>query len=114
MLLYIVLPLMMTMTMMTMMMVSRSLGDKVGDKLPAIDLLEGDPHTVVNLAELFKKKKGVLFGVPGAFTPDCHRSHLPSYLQNAEAIKQKGVDIIACVSVNDTFVMAAWGKVNNT
>nr|NP_001279246.1 peroxiredoxin-5, mitochondrial-like [Callorhinchus milii]AFK11081.1 Peroxiredoxin-5, mitochondrial [Callorhinchus milii]AFM90206.1 Peroxiredoxin-5, mitochondrial [Callorhinchus milii] len=85
---------------------------KVGDQLPSVELHEGDPHTVVNTAELFKKKKGVLFGVPGAFTPGCSKTHLPSFLENAEAIKKKGVDVIACVAVNDAFVMDAWGKAN--
>ncbi|XP_078063601.1 peroxiredoxin-5, mitochondrial, partial [Mustelus asterias] len=82
----------------------------VGDKLPSVDVHEGDPHCVVNTADLFKGKKGVIFGLPGAFTPGCSKSHLPSYVENYEALKKKGVEIIACIAVNDAFVMAAWGK----
>ncbi|XP_041035916.1 peroxiredoxin-5, mitochondrial [Carcharodon carcharias] len=83
---------------------------KVGDKLPPIDVHEGDPHCVVNIAELFKGKKGILFGVPGAYTPGCSKSHLPSYVEKYDELKKKGMDIIACISVNDAFVMSAWGK----
>ncbi|XP_078393163.1 peroxiredoxin-5, mitochondrial, partial [Cetorhinus maximus] len=83
---------------------------QVGDKLPAIDVHEGDPHCVVNIAELFKGKKGILFGVPGAYTPGCSKSHLPSYIEKYEELKKKGMDIIACIAVNDAFVMSAWGK----
>ncbi|XP_043538566.1 peroxiredoxin-5, mitochondrial [Chiloscyllium plagiosum] len=83
---------------------------KVGDKLPAVDVHEGDPHSIVNTAELFKGKKGILFGVPGAFTPACTKSHLPSYIEKCEELKKKGIEIIACISVNDAFVMGAWGK----
>jgi peroxiredoxin len=60
--------------------------------------------------EVFKGKKVVLFAVPGAFTPTCHKNHLPGFLQNAEAIKAKGVDAIAVTAVNDGFVMDAWKK----
>ncbi|MEO0936036.1 MAG: peroxiredoxin, partial [Cyanobacteria bacterium J06641_2] len=63
--------------------------------------------------ELFKGKKVLLFAVPGAFTPACSNQHLPGYIQNAEQIKAKGVDTIACISVNDVFVMDAWGKSQN-
>jgi peroxiredoxin len=63
--------------------------------------------------EIFSGKKVVLFAVPGAFTPTCSAKHLPGYLQNADAIKAKGVDTIACLAVNDAFVMAAWGKDRN-
>ncbi len=64
----------------------------------------------VSTEELFKGKKAVLFAVPGAFTPTCHRQHLPGFLQHAGAIKAKGVDLIACTSVNDVFVLDAWSK----
>src|ERR1041384_3540708 len=62
--------------------------------------------------ELFKGKKVVLFAVPGAFTPTCHRNHLPGFVKNAAAIKAKGVDTIAVTGVNDVFVMDAWKKVS--
>ena len=67
----------------------------------------------ITTAELFGGKKVVLFGLPGAFTPTCSAKHVPSYLANASAIKAKGVDTIACLSVNDAFVMGAWGKDQN-
>ncbi|XP_067877817.1 peroxiredoxin-5, mitochondrial [Heterodontus francisci] len=83
---------------------------KVGDKLPSVDVHEGDPHSIVNTSELFKGKKGILFGVPGAFTPGCSKSHLPSYIEKYDELKKKGMEVIACISVNDAFVMGAWGK----
>ena len=64
----------------------------------------------VSWSELFDGKTVVLFGVPGAFTPTCSAKHLPGYIENAAALKAKGVDTIACMSVNDAFVMGAWGK----
>jgi glutaredoxin/glutathione-dependent peroxiredoxin len=67
-------------------------------------------HTV---SELFANKKVVLFAVPGAFTPTCSESHLPGYVVLADKLKAKGVDLIACVSVNDAFVMKAWGDAQN-
>ena len=83
---------------------------KVNDKLPSIDLFEGNPGNKVNIAKLFEGvKKGVIFAVPGAFTPGCSKTHLPGYVENFDAIKAKGVEVIACVSVNDPFVMEAWG-----
>ena len=64
----------------------------------------------ISTDEIFKGKKVVLFAVPGAFTPTCSAKHLPGFVQNAAAIKAKGVDTIACLAVNDAFVMGAWGK----
>lgn len=83
---------------------------QVGDKLPSIKLTEGTPGNSVDVAELFAGKKGVLFAVPGAFTPGCSKTHLPGYIENAEKFKAKGVDVVACVAVNDAFVMNAWGE----
>ncbi len=67
----------------------------------------------VTVSEVFKGKKVVLFAVPGAFTPTCSMKHLPGFLEQARAIKAKGVDEIVCLSVNDAFVMGAWGSANN-
>mmetsp|Transcript_162522 Transcript_162522/g.516296 ORF Transcript_162522/g.516296 Transcript_162522/m.516296 type:complete len:209 (-) Transcript_162522:145-771(-) len=81
-----------------------------GDSLPSVDVDEGKPGQTVNIADLFKGKKGVLFGVPGAFTPTCSEKHLPGYLEMSEELKAAGAEVVVCVSVNDPFVMAAWGK----
>src|SRR5215470_3443311 len=85
---------------------------KVGDKAPSVTLrqLTADGVKEVNTDELFAGKKIVLFAVPGAFTRTCSQRHLPSYVGNAAALKAKGVDAIACLAVNDAFVMSAWGK----
>ena len=83
---------------------------QIGDKLPSVTLFEGTPGSKVNIAELFAGKKGILFAVPGAFTPGCSNTHLPGYVGDFEQYKAKGVEVIACVSVNDPFVMAAWGQ----
>jgi peroxiredoxin len=82
-----------------------------GDKLPEATLhmmQDGRPQPMTT-ADLFGGKKVVLFAVPGAFTPTCSQAHLPGYVVNADAIKAKGVDSIICLSVNDAFVMGAWG-----
>jgi len=84
---------------------------KVGDKIPSATLMQmkdGGPKPVTT-SELFDGKKVVLFALPGAFTPTCSAKHLPGFIQNAQAIREKGVDTIACLSVNDAFVMGAWG-----
>ncbi len=85
---------------------------KVGDKIPSVTLKHMDASGAKDITtdELFKGKKVLLFAVPGAFTPTCSAQHLPGYIKNAEQIKAKGVDTIACISVNDFFVMDAWGK----
>jgi len=73
--------------------------------------VSGDtPGEGVNVAELFKGKKGVLFAVPGAFTPTCSEQHLPGYIEKAEDLKAAGAEVVACVAVNDAFVMKAWGE----
>ena len=85
---------------------------KVGDRIPSATLMQmkdGGPKPV-KTDELFAGKKVVVFALPGAFTPTCSAKHLPGFIQNADAIRQKGVDAIACVSVNDAFVMGAWGE----
>lgn len=86
-----------------------------GEKLPNVDLYRmGDkgPEKVSSF-ELFAGRKTVLFAVPGAFTPTCSRAHLPGYVVKADEILAKGVDQIVCLSVNDAFVMDAWGKQQN-
>jgi peroxiredoxin len=85
---------------------------KVGDKIPSAKLKQKTSEGVkdVTTDEFFKGKKIVLFAVPGAFTPTCSAKHLPGFVNKAAEIKAKGVDTIACVSVNDAFVMDAWGK----
>eukprot|EP00092_Neocalanus_flemingeri_P016001 GFUD01017320.1.p1 GENE.GFUD01017320.1~~GFUD01017320.1.p1 ORF type:complete len:158 (-),score=36.42 GFUD01017320.1:180-653(-) len=82
----------------------------VGDQVPTVTLFEDSPGGKVELASLCAGKKVVIFGVPGAFTPGCSKTHLPGYVAAAEDMKTKGVQEIVCVSVNDPFVMAAWGK----
>jgi peroxiredoxin len=86
---------------------------KVGDSLPLDvklkEMRNGAP-TDVSAGEIFKGKRVVLFAVPGAFTPTCSMKHLPGFVTDADSIRAKGVDDIVCVSVNDVFVMDAWGK----
>ncbi|CAI5787841.1 peroxiredoxin-5, mitochondrial [Podarcis lilfordi] len=81
---------------------------KAGDKLPSVEVYEGDPGNRVNVVSLFTGKKGILFGVPGAFTPGCSKTHLPGYAEKAGQLKGKGVEVITCLSVND--VMSKCGK----
>jgi len=85
---------------------------KVGDSLPDVELFETTPANKVKLSELTAGKKAVVFAVPGAFTPGCSKTHLPGYVEDFDKIKSKGVDVVACISVNDPFVMDAWGKAN--
>jgi peroxiredoxin len=84
----------------------------VGEKIPSVTLktmVDGNMQDV-KTDEIFAGKKVVLFAVPGAFTPTCSMQHLPGFIDRAAEIKAKGVDTIACVSVNDAFVMDAWGR----
>jgi len=85
---------------------------KVGDRVPngTFMVMTADGPKPVTTDELFKGKKVVLFAVPGAFTPTCHKNHLPGFVKSAAAIKAKGVDTIAVTGVNDVFVMDAWKK----
>ena len=85
---------------------------KVGDRIPSVTLRTLGPEgpQAIPSDEFFKGKKVVLFGVPGAFTRTCSQRHLPSYVTHAEELKAKGVDVIACIAVNDAFVMSACGK----
>lgn len=85
---------------------------KAGDKIPSVDLtiMTGDGPDTISTDDLFSGKKVAIFGVPGAFTPTCSAKHLPGFVNNADALKAKGIDTIACLSVNDAFVMGAWGK----
>jgi len=88
---------------------------KTGDKIPECTLKTmGDKGPVdITTGEIFSGKKVLLFAVPGAFTPGCSMTHLPGYVVNADKIKSKGVDTIVCMSVNDAFVMGAWGEAQN-
>jgi len=88
---------------------------KVGDKVPAakLQIKTKDGVQTKTTDELFKGKKVVLFALPGAFTPTCSAKHLPGFVNNHQALKAKGIDSIACLSVNDAFVMDAWGKDQN-
>ncbi|KAI9225431.1 MAG: thioredoxin-like protein [Piptocephalis tieghemiana] len=93
---------------------------QIGDTLPAATLWYAAPHPnepaacaapeVIKTNEYFKGKKVVIFAVPGAFTPTCHVTHLPGFLNRAKEIKGKGVDAIVCLCTDDVFVMEAWGK----
>jgi glutaredoxin/glutathione-dependent peroxiredoxin len=85
---------------------------KVGDKLPEgkFTTMTKDGPKKLSTDELFKGKTVVLFSVPGAFTPTCDAKHLPGFVEHADDIKNKGVDTVACMAVNDVFVMNAWGK----
>ncbi len=88
---------------------------QVGDSIPdaTMKVLGDNGPEDMTTSDIFAGKKVVLFAVPGAYTPTCSAAHLPSYVANADKIKGKGVDSIVCVSVNDVFVMDAWGKDKN-
>ncbi|MBS0366628.1 MAG: peroxiredoxin [Proteobacteria bacterium] len=85
---------------------------KAGERMPAgtFKRMTKDGPQNLTTDELFKGKRVVLFSVPGAFTPTCDAKHLPGFIQLADAIRAKGIDTIACMAVNDVFVMNAWGK----
>jgi glutaredoxin/glutathione-dependent peroxiredoxin len=85
---------------------------KVGDRIPSVKLrhMTADGPKDISTDDIFKGKKVVLFALPGAFTPTCSAKHLPGFVTKASDLKGKGVDTIACLSVNDAFVMNAWGK----
>ena len=88
---------------------------QVGDRLPqtTFRVMSADGPVPKTTDDVFKGRKVVLIAVPGAFTPTCHRNHLPGYVQKAEEIKAKGVDAIAVTAVNDVFVMDAWAKASD-
>ena len=88
---------------------------KIGDKIPEATLhkLGSEGPEAITTTEIFSGKKVVLFAVPGAFTPTCSNAHLPGFVVKADEIKAKGVDTIACIAVNDAFVMGAWGESQN-
>jgi len=88
---------------------------KLGDKMPAGTLkhMTKDGPQNITTEQLFAGKKVVVFSVPGAFTPTCDAKHLPGFVQHAADFKAKGIDTVACMAVNDVFVMNAWGKASN-
>ncbi|KGJ88165.1 peroxiredoxin [Thalassotalea sp. ND16A] len=88
---------------------------KVNDTIPAGELQQLTEQGMVNhsSADLFSNKKVVIFAVPGAFTPTCSQAHLPGYVVHYDEFKGKGIDAIICTSVNDAFVMKAWGEAQN-
>ncbi len=88
---------------------------QVGERLPNIELqvMGSNGPEKIQTGDLFAGKKVVLFAVPGAFTPTCSAAHLPGFVVDADKLKARGVDSIICTSVNDTFVMDAWGKAHN-
>lgn len=88
---------------------------QIGDKIPQgmFTIMGAEGPKGISTAEIFDGKKVVLFAVPGAFTPTCSAAHLPGFVVHVDDIKAKGVDTVACMSVNDVFVMDAWGKGSN-
>ena len=91
---------------------------KEGDKLPdakvfIIDTNKEYEHKEISTSEILNKDKIILFGLPGAFTPGCSKKHLPSFLKSGEKLKEKNIKKVFCISINDPFVMEAWGKSYN-
>ena len=91
---------------------------KEGDRLPnakvfAVDTGKEYEHKEISTSEILNKDKVILFGLPGAFTPACSKRHLPSFLESAEELKKKNINKVFCISINDPFVMEAWGKSYN-
>ncbi len=88
---------------------------QVGDKVPSVSFkhMTAEGPAEISSEEVFAGKKVVFFAVPGAFTPGCSMTHLPGFVVNADALKAKGADTIACMAVNDAFVMGAWGENQN-
>jgi peroxiredoxin len=84
----------------------------IGDRIPSLTMKQATASGAVDVdpSALFAGKRVILFSLPGAFTPTCSSKHLPSYVANHAALKEKGVDLIACLSVNDSFVMQAWAE----
>ena len=88
---------------------------KIKDNIPDVEvfqLINNEPEKI-RIRKLFKEKKTILLGMPGAFTSVCSSKHLPGYLNNIDRFKSKGIELIACIAVNDPFVMNAWGKKHN-
>ena len=88
---------------------------KIKDNIPDVEvfqLINNEPEKI-RIKKMFKEKKTILLGMPGAFTSVCSSKHLPGYLNNIDRFKSKGIDLIACIAVNDPFVMNAWGKKHN-
>lgn len=88
---------------------------KIGDKIPSssITVINQGEQESISAADFFANKKVVLFALPGAFTPTCSEAHLPGFVVKFDDIKAKGVDVVACLSVNDSFVMKAWQAAQN-